>query len=119
MSLELNSLFRKYAGTLADIDSSEADTRRAYNASKRDLRIDRDKNKKSLSNKLAGQGLANSGIGLEENVKLNQAYTNANVDSDGAFQAQLSNLARKRLQAKAIHDESVALSNMTQLLNQG
>lgn len=119
MSLQLNSLFRKYAGTLADIDYQENNAKRNHGVFERDMRIQRLQDKKSLSNKLSGQGIANSGIGLSENVKLNKAYTNAGADANAQHQAQLSQLARKRLEAKAVHDESVALHNMTQLLNQG
>jgi hypothetical protein len=119
MSLELNSLFRKYAGTLANIDASESDQNREFAASQRDLEISREGNQKGLSEKLAGQGLANSGIGLEENVKLNTAYTNAGADSAANHQANMSTLARKRLEAQAVHNESAALSQLTSLLNKG
>ena len=117
MSLELNSLFRKYAGTLADIDDLEHKQNREYAATTRDLKTARRENQTGLANKMSGQGLGNSGISLNENVKLNKAYDNANADAAGQQNANMATLARKRLEAQAIHNEGVALSQMTSLLN--
>jgi hypothetical protein len=115
-ALELSSLFRKYTGTLADIDLDSHDATRSYNNTKRDLGKSRLENKKTLSNKMAGQGLANSGISLEENVNLEKAYTTAGADADAQHQANLSRLAKQRLDAKGDYNEGTALSKMTSLL---
>lgn len=115
-ALELSSLFRKYTGNLADIDLDEANAKRSYNRTKRDLNTSRLKNKKSLSNRMSYQGLANSGVSLEENTDLEKAYTTAGADADAQNQANLSTLAKKRLDAKGDYDENVALSKMTSLL---
>lgn len=115
-ALELSSLFRKYSGTLADIDLQEADAKRQYNRSKRDLSESRRLNKRKLSNNMAYQGLANSGISLEENTELEKAYTNAGADADAQNQANLSQFAKKRLDAKADYNEGTALSKMSTLL---
>ena len=115
-ALELSSLFRKYTGTLADIDLSQGDAQRNYDNTRRDLSESRLKNKTSLSNKMAGQGLAQSGISLKENVDLENAYTTAGADADAQHQANLTKLAKQRLDAKGDYDEGVALSQLTSLL---
>lgn len=115
-ALELASLFRKYTGTLADIDLSQNQAKQAYGSTKRDLGLSQSKNRKVLSEKMAGQGLANSGISLKENVDLNTAYANAGADADAQNNANLAVLAKKRLDAKAQYDEGTALSKMTSLL---
>ena len=115
-ALELASLFRKYTGTLADIDLEEAKAKQTYGSAKRDLDLSRSRNRKTLSEKMAGQGLANSGISLKENIDLNTMYDNARHDLDANNQNNLSTLAKKRLDAKSNYDEGVALSKMTDLL---
>ena len=116
-ALELASLFRKYQGTLADIDLEQNKSGLSYNSAKRDLGLSKSKNRKILSEKMAGQGLANSGIAAKENVDLNVAYDNAGADANAQQQANLATLAKKRLDAKANYDEGTALSKMTSLLN--
>jgi len=115
-ALELASLFRKYTGTLADIDLEQNKSKQSFGSAKRDLNLSRSKNRKILSEKMAGQGLANSGISLKENVDLNTAYDNAGADADAQQANNLATLAKKRLDAKAQYDEGVALSQMTSLL---
>jgi len=115
-ALELASLFRKYTGTLADIDLEQNKAGQSYNAAKRDLGLSKSKNRKVLSEKMAGQGLANSGVSAKENVDLNVAYDNAGADADAQQAANLAVLAKKRLDAKANYDEGTALSKMTSLL---
>lgn len=116
-ALELASLFRKYTGQLADIDLNEADSKREYGQVKRDLGQQRTKNKRTLSNQMATQGLSNSGISLTENTDLEKAYNQASADADAQQKANLTRLAKMRLSAKGDYDEGVALSKMTQLLN--
>lgn len=116
-ALELSALFRKYSGTLADIDLQENQDKYNYEKTKRDLNISRKDNKSTLDNRMATQGIANSGIALKENVDLNKAYQNAGADANAQNQANLSRLAKKRLDAKGNYDEGVALSKMTSLLN--
>jgi hypothetical protein len=115
-ALELASLFRKYTGTLADIDLEQNRAKAVYGSTKRDLDLSHSKNRKVLSEKMSGQGLGNSGISLKENVDLNTAYANAGADVDAQNNANLAVLAKKRLDAKAQYDEGTALSKMTSLL---
>ncbi len=115
-ALELQSLFRKYQGELADIDLSEAENNRAYNRTQRDLRENRRVNRKGISDSAASQGLSHSGIHLENLTDLEKAYDRAGSDAQAQQQANLARLQKQRLDSKARYDEGVALSKMTSLL---
>ena len=115
-ALELQSLFRKYQGTLADVDLEQGKADLSYKSTKRDLGLSRGKNRKVLSEKMSGQGLGNSGISAKQNVDLNVAYDNAGADADAQNANNLATLAKKRLDAKSEYDEGTALSKMTSLL---
>lgn len=116
-ALELASLFRKYTNQLADIDLQESETNRLSKQAARDRRISRDESKVGLRDRMASQGLTHSGIALKEQVDLEKAYERAGADAEAQKRANLSRLAKQRLQAKSAYDEGVALSKMTSLLN--
>lgn len=115
-ALELASLFRKYTGTLADIDLQEAQNTRLYNQTTRDLRDSKKENVRKTTNNMATQGLTHSGTNLKAKVDLNKAYEKAGADASAQNKANLSTLAKKRLDAKGDYDEGVALSKMSSIL---
>lgn len=115
MSLEINSMFRKYAGTLADIDLAENQATQSANTVKREKEVKHKAGKKSLSENMAGKGLAHSGISLGENVKMQKAFDSSNADADAALQTVLTNIAKKRLSAQQEWDQYNAASKLAQL----
>lgn len=115
-ALELQSLYRKYMGDLADIDLAENRSTQQYQSTKRDLAENRKLKTRRLADEAAARNMSNSGIFLRDRSDLERAYDRAGADADAQQQANLSQFARNRLNAKAVHDEGVALSKLTSLL---
>lgn len=116
-ALQLQSLFRKYQGELADIDLNAADSKRNYDRTKRDLRESRRLGTRNLADSMAGRGMAHSGVHLERRADMERQFTNANADADAQRRADLNRIAKARLKAKGDYDEGVALSKLTSMLD--
>lgn len=101
MSLELNALFRKYATTLANLDSQEFQANQAAETG----RIARDRklqsSEKNLSDAMASKGMTHSGVNLSENVNLKRAYGEESARADQEHSRLLTEIAKKRLEAES------------------
>lgn len=101
MSLELNALFRKYATTLANLDSQEFQANQAAETG----RVARDRklqsSEKNLSDVMANKGMTHSGVNLSENVNLKRAYGEESARADQEQARLLTEIAKKRLEAES------------------
>lgn len=115
MSLLVNSLFRKYAGTLANLDLQESQAKQQAGQADIARRDEHKQGLTDLSEAMATRGLAHSGISLGENVKMRKAFDKANADADAALQTVLTNIAKQRLAAKEEYDANSAADKLAQL----
>ena len=115
-ALELQSLFRKYQGDLADIDLSEHNSNRMYGQTKRDLSRNRMEGRAKIADNAASRGLSHSGLHLKQQTDLEKAYERSGADADAQQKANLANIARQRINSEASYNEGVALSKMQSLL---
>lgn len=115
MSLEMSALFRKYAGTLANIDLQENQAKQQAAVSQRERKTTHKDNLKTLSEDMSGRGLAHSGIALGKNVKLRKAFEQSNADADAALQTVLTNVAKQRLAAQQEYDSARAADQLARI----
>lgn len=115
MSLELNAMFRKLAGTLANLDLQENQARQGANRQRMEREDSNKDSQKKLSETMSGRGLAHSGISLGQNVKLQKAFQNTEADADQALQTVLTNVAKNRLAAQSEFDQGSAATALSRL----
>lgn len=118
MSLELNALFRKYAGVQADLDSAEFRANQAATKAQKSLDANTKDSEKGLADAMASKGMTHSGVNLAENVKIKRLH-GENTDKIRADQAaSLADIARKRLESTSEFETGKAYDPIKQLIEQ-
>lgn len=100
----LAQLYQKLAASLADYDYAEQQKRRDYESQLYGIGQDRTSSIRSNQVNMADRGLTQSGIALQGNVDLNNAYDTKQMGAAGQYSADLSSIARKRLADEAAYN---------------
>jgi len=100
----LSSLFQKLGANLSGLDYEEQDKRRKYEQGLYSLGQERPRAMQSSSTNMADRGLNRSGIALQQHTDVNNSYDTKGAGLAQDFSSSLSDIARKRLQAKIDYD---------------
>lgn len=102
----LNVLLRKFGSDRAALDLEENRARSQYALTTGDLTRNQGLRNTALSEKMADQGLAHSGIANKSYITLADTANRENQRAATALNDLLANIARKRLEAQYAFDTS-------------
>lgn len=97
----LSNLYAKLTTSLADIDYEEQAKRRLYDQNIHTSGLDREKSMVGSSVNMADRGLNRSGIALQDQVNVGNAYDSKNAGFAQSFDSDLASVARRRLAAES------------------
>lgn len=108
MSLALNALFRKYATTLANLDTQEFQGNEETRNVKKDLQEQFRRSDKSRMDSSATRGMTHSGDNLSQATELRKTLGEGNAKADAANARLLTDIAKKRIDAQSEYDSARA-----------
>lgn len=101
LAAALQAAYQKLGSSLADLDFEEQNKRRTFEDILAGLLRNKEGSLRSNAYNMADRGLTQSGINLAQNVDINTAYDRDMFSKTGAFNTDLSDIARRRLEAQA------------------